>query len=81
VCHALRWKDEKHSGVEKRKENDKKISVEVLRHFPLKPRLQHFFMCSKRASEMRWHYEEHIEDGVKRQPADSKAWKKFGELH
>ena len=38
-------------------------------------------MCSKIAAEMRWHYEERIEDGVMRHPADSKASKNFDELH
>ena len=81
VCHASRWKDEKHSGEEKRKENGKKISVKGLFHFLLKPRLQRLFMCSKIAAEMRWHYEERIEDGVMRHLAYSKARKTFDELH
>jgi hypothetical protein len=34
-----------------------------LRHFPLIPRLQRLFMCSKTAKEMRWHEEERSKDG------------------
>ncbi|XP_020259681.1 uncharacterized protein LOC109836224 [Asparagus officinalis] len=33
------------------------------------------------ASDMRWHHERQVEDGVMRHPADSKAWKNFNELH
>ena len=80
VCHASRWKDEKHSREENRKENGKKFSVKVLRHFPLKPQLQRLFMCSKTASEMCWNYEECIKDRIMRHPTNSKAWKKFDEL-
>jgi len=38
-------------------------------------------MSSKTASEMVWHHKERIKDGIMRQPADSKAWKHFDELH
>ena len=81
LCHALRWRDDKHSGEEKRRENGKKIPVKILWHFPLKPRVQRLFMSSKTASEMVWHHKERIKDGIMRHPADSKAWKHFDELH
>ena len=81
LCHALRWRDDKHSGEEKRRANGKKIPAKILQHFPLKPRVQRLFMSSKTASEMVWHHKERIKDGIMRHPADSKAWKHFDELH
>ena len=54
----------------------KKVPQKVLRHFPLKPRLQRLFMSRHTSIDMRWHKEKRInEDGVLRHPADSEAWK------
>ncbi|RVW27633.1 hypothetical protein CK203_099152 [Vitis vinifera] len=54
----------------------KKIPQKVLRHFPLKSRLQRLFMSRHTTSDMRWHKEKRIsEEGVLRHPADSEAWK------
>ncbi|XP_020243280.1 uncharacterized protein LOC109821506 [Asparagus officinalis] len=80
-CGASRWKLDKHGKEIKRKSNGKKIPQKTLRYFPLKPRLQRLYMSSKTASDMRWHHERQVEDGVMRHPADSKAWKNFNELH
>ncbi|XP_020249180.1 uncharacterized protein LOC109826563 [Asparagus officinalis] len=80
-CGASRWKLDKHGKEIKRKANGKKIPQKTLRYFPLKPRLQRLYMSSKTASDMRWHHERQVEDGVMRHPADSKAWKNFNELH
>ncbi|RVX01357.1 hypothetical protein CK203_031234 [Vitis vinifera] len=53
-----------------------KIPQKVLRHFPLKSRLQRLFMSRHTTSDMRWHKEKRIsEEGVLRHPADSEAWK------
>ena len=30
---------------------------------------------------MTWHHDKHVDDGLLRHPADSKAWKNFDELH
>ncbi|WMV23690.1 hypothetical protein MTR67_017075 [Solanum verrucosum] len=38
-------------------------------------------MCSKTSSLMKWHHENKASDGIMRHPVDSKAWKKFDELH
>ncbi|XP_020271111.1 uncharacterized protein LOC109846297 [Asparagus officinalis] len=80
-CGASRWKLDKHGKEIKRKANGKKIPQKTLRYFPLKPRLQRLYMSSKTASDMRWHHERQVEDGVMRHPADSEAWKNFNELH
>ena len=54
----------------------KKVPHKVLRHFPLKPRLQRLFMSRLTSIDMRWHKEKRInEDGVLRHPADSEACK------
>lgn len=81
VCKAARWKQGKHSGETRTRENGKRIPQKVLRYFPLKPRLQRLFMCSKTASDMRWHNERQAEIGVLNHPSDGKAWQDFDENH
>ena len=61
--------------------NGNKIPKKILRHFPIIPRLQRLFMCSKTSSSMRWHEEERTKDGKLRHPADAEAWKCFDSLH
>ena len=38
-------------------------------------------MCSKIANLMRWHFDQCIDDGYLRHPADAHAWKDFDALH
>lgn len=33
------------------------------------------------ASDMRWHKEKCVDDGVLRHPSDAKAWKEFDKVH
>ncbi|CAN6676733.1 unnamed protein product [Malus baccata var. baccata] len=76
ICHTSRYKKfegQINNGVS----GDRKIPVQQVRYFPLKPRLQRLFMSSKTASLMKWHAEERINDGVLRHPADTPAWKAF----
>ncbi|XP_057250770.1 uncharacterized protein LOC130591463 [Beta vulgaris subsp. vulgaris] len=81
ICNASRWKQGKNSGEIRMKENGKRIPEKVLRYFPLKPRLQRLFMCSKTAHHMRWHHERSVKDGVIEHPADGKAWQHFDEKY
>ena len=54
----------------------KKIPQKVLRHFPLKSRLQRLFMSRHTTLDMTWHKEKQIsEEGVLMHSADSEAWK------
>ena len=54
----------------------KKFPHKLLRHFPLKPRLQRFFMSRYTLIDMRWYKEKRInEDSVLRHPANFEAWK------
>ncbi|KAL2345210.1 hypothetical protein Fmac_006495 [Flemingia macrophylla] len=69
-CKTSKWKDK-----------NKKQYAKILRYFPLKPRLQRLFMCSKTAESMRWHALEDNQDGLMRHPKDSEAWKTFDRLH
>ncbi|KAK6793985.1 hypothetical protein RDI58_007438 [Solanum bulbocastanum] len=80
ICGASRWKENKHSG-ETRFRKGKKTPHKILRYFPLKTRRQRLFMCSKTSYLMRWHHENKANTGIMRHPVDSKAWKKFDELH
>ncbi|XP_026410820.1 uncharacterized protein LOC113306051 [Papaver somniferum] len=66
ICGASRWKIV-------RPGKKKNTPWKILRHFPLKPRLQRLFMSSKTAKDMRWHKEEITNDRVMRHPADSIA--------
>ncbi|XP_058784764.1 uncharacterized protein LOC131659614 [Vicia villosa] len=83
ICEASRWKQNAATeGCESEQpKNDCRVPAKVLRHFPLIPRLQRLFMCSKTAESMRWHEEERSKDGKLRHPADGKAWNDFDELH
>nr|KYP44931.1 hypothetical protein KK1_033565 [Cajanus cajan] len=73
-CKKSRWKQKGTNGK-------KKLPAKVLRYFPLKPRLQRLFMCSKTAKSMRWHALNSNPDGLLRHPRDGKAWKYFDQFH
>ncbi|XXG46959.1 hypothetical protein AAC387_Pa02g1683 [Persea americana] len=60
---------------------ERKIPAKIVRHFPLKPRLQWLFMSDRTASLMRWHAEGRTNDGVLRHPADSKAWQSLDDQY
>lgn len=74
TCKAPRWKSEK-VGIDGKRVH--RVPMNVLRHFPLKRRLQRRFMSSKTAASHRWHSEGRTKDGLLRHPADSTAWKDF----
>ena len=57
------------------------VPAKVVWHFPLKPRLQRLYMCSKTAELIRWHDEERVKDDLLRHPADGEAWKHFDEQY
>lgn len=57
--------------------NGKKIPHKVLRYFPLTPRLRRLYMSRKIATDMRWHRDKRVDDGLLRHPADSEEWKDF----
>lgn len=69
VCEEPRYKLNDGKG--------KKIPHKILRYFPLTPRLQRLFMSSITCTDMRWHKEKRVDDGVLRHPADGEAWKDF----
>ncbi|XP_057426339.1 uncharacterized protein LOC130719747 [Lotus japonicus] len=78
-CGKSRWKPRKgKNGTIIRMKN---LPAKVLRYFPLKPRLQRLFRCSKTAKSMRWHALASNPDGLLRHPRDGEAWKKFDENH
>ncbi|XP_075088459.1 uncharacterized protein LOC142161728 [Nicotiana tabacum] len=72
-CSKSRWKSKDTGG--------KKVAHKVLRHFPIKPRLQRLYMAKETAKKMRWHKEQNIDNGVLQHPSDGMAWKSFDELH
>ncbi|XP_060200677.1 uncharacterized protein LOC132628944 [Lycium barbarum] len=82
-CHTSRWKPENesnkyHAPTTSKKQNKKrKKPAKILRYFPVKPRLQRLFMCSKIAEHMSWHVEDGNKDGTIRYPRDGEVWKRF----
>ncbi|XP_020866256.1 uncharacterized protein LOC110224501 [Arabidopsis lyrata subsp. lyrata] len=65
VCESSRWKTSTvvDETLDKKKKK-KQQAAKVLRYFPLKPRLQRFFMSSKTAKYMRWHADSEKKIGV-----------------
>ncbi|XP_068339217.1 uncharacterized protein [Pyrus communis] len=59
----------------------KKVAAKVMWYFPLKPRLQRFFMSKHMAEHMRWHATECPKDEFMRHPSDSPAWKHLDNLY
>ncbi|XP_050225269.1 uncharacterized protein LOC126674798 [Mercurialis annua] len=53
----------------------KKKPAEVLRYFPLIPRLKRLYASTKTSKNMLWHEEGRKKDGKLRHPADGAAWK------
>ncbi|XP_074297118.1 uncharacterized protein LOC141627797 [Silene latifolia] len=78
TCGTSRWKRVREQLTSTGRKKKKGIPANVLRYFPLKPRLKRLFMSKKTASYMRWHSEGRTkEDKVLRHPADSNAWQDF----
>ncbi|RDX89555.1 hypothetical protein CR513_28707, partial [Mucuna pruriens] len=63
----------KSRGKPKGTNGKKKLLVNFLCYFPLKPRLQRLFMCPKIATPIRWHVLNSNLDGLLRHPRDAKA--------
>lgn len=78
TCGTSRWKSEK-VGLDGKHVH--RVPIKVVRHFPLKRRLQRIFMSPKTASDARWHNECRMKDGFLRHPADSTAWRDFDFRH
>src|SRR4051812_19538574 len=78
ICKVSRWKSRAHSSRENQR---KKTPKKVRRHFSLIPRLQKLYAVELTTKDMRWHAEEHHDDGILRHPADSDAWKDFDKKH
>ncbi|XP_077228270.1 uncharacterized protein LOC143861220 [Tasmannia lanceolata] len=77
ICGASKWKTteghlEDHGTHSSSR--DSKVPAKILRHFPLKPRLQRLYMSTKTTSFMTWHNHNRTKDDILRHPADSTAW-------
>nr|XP_043639519.1 uncharacterized protein LOC122610612 [Erigeron canadensis] len=79
-CGASRWKVSQ-DNFESEPSPPKKKATNILRWFPLKPRLQRLFMSSKTASLMKWHHVDRVKDGKLRHPADTLVWKDFDQKY
>ena len=59
----------------------KKSATKVMWYFPLKARLQRFFMSKHTTEHMRWHATKCPKDEFMRHPSDSPAWKHLDNLY
>lgn len=82
VCKTSWWKEfAQVNGEFERPKHEYKVPAKILRYFPLIPRLQRLFMCSRTTEQIRWHEHERVKDGKLRHPVDGQAWKDFDRLH
>ncbi|XP_074359754.1 uncharacterized protein LOC141699836 [Apium graveolens] len=78
TCGVSRWvvKEKKGSGVNNEPEKlIHKVPTNVMRYFPLKPRLQRMLLCKEFSKIMTWHAVGRKNDGKLRHPTDGEAWK------
>ncbi|KAL4359106.1 hypothetical protein AHAS_Ahas08G0044200 [Arachis hypogaea] len=81
VCGTSRYTENSSDNSENQPhKKGRPIPAKTLRYFPIIPRLQRLFMCSKTAASLRWHDEERLKDGTLKHPADGLAWKNFDEM-
>ncbi|XP_074355859.1 uncharacterized protein LOC141695518 [Apium graveolens] len=83
TCGLSRW-----VIIEKSNTNDdeahkipRKVPANVMRYFPLRPRLQRLFMCKDYSKLMVWHALGRKKDGKLRHPTNAEAWKKMDALY
>ena len=77
-CGVSRWVIQEKKGSAVNDDSERiisKVPANVMRYFPLKPRLQRIFMCKEFSKLMTWHATGRVEDGKLRHPADALAWK------
>ena len=79
MCHTPRYK-QVNSQLDAHAIINRKIPIEVVRYFPLIPRLQRLFMSLKIASQMIWHADERVDDENVRNPDDYLSWKTFDDF-
>ena len=76
VCGKSRYKN-----TNTEDSSTKKIAPKVMWYFPLKARLQRFFMSKYTAEHMRWHTTECPKDKFMRHPSESPPWKHLDNLY
>ncbi|XP_077224998.1 uncharacterized protein LOC143858225 [Tasmannia lanceolata] len=84
MCGASRWKTTEWYSEDQGTHSSStypKVPAKILRHFPLKPRLQRLYMSTKTASFMTWHHDNRTKDDILRHPADSASWQTFDYIH
>ncbi|XP_052151771.1 uncharacterized protein LOC127770146, partial [Oryza glaberrima] len=76
VCKALQYKIRRDDpGEVDGQLTKKRISAKVMWYFPIIPRLRRLFRNKGNARMMRWHAEEHQQNGMLRHPADGSQWR------
>nr|KYP50097.1 hypothetical protein KK1_028172 [Cajanus cajan] len=70
-----------HSVLNACKKTSKFVPYKRIHYLPLIPRLQRLYASVRSAEHMRWHYENHREEGVLCHPSDLEAWKYFDKLY
>lgn len=81
VCGTPRWqvvnKDKSRQLPKSSILNKKGKPANVLRYFPLIPRLKRIYASKGTVEDMQWHYRVCSKDGKLRHPSDGLAWKSF----
>ncbi|XP_025621653.1 uncharacterized protein [Arachis hypogaea] len=81
VCGTSRYTENSSNNSENQpNKKGRSIPAKTLRYFPIIPRLQRLFMCSKMAASLRWHDEERVKDGTLKHPTNGLAWKNLDEM-
>lgn len=83
ICGASRWVIHEKKATAANNDPEPsihKVPANVMRYFPLKPRLQRLFMCKEYSKMMTWHAVGRKDDGKLRHPADGAAWKTMDAL-
>ena len=82
-CGVSRWvlPEKKGSDASHAGQVIRKVPANVMRYFPLKPRLQRFFMCKDYSKLMTWHDVGRQKDGKLRHPADAQSWKTMDAIY
>ncbi|XP_074374289.1 uncharacterized protein LOC141714684 [Apium graveolens] len=78
TCGVSRWVVLEKDGIIENNDPPKlfhKVAANVMRYFPLRPRLQRMFLCKDFFRLMRWHPLGRTKDGKLRHPTDALAWK------
>lgn len=84
ICGVSRWVIQEKKGSAHNNDPEKlvtKVPANVMRYFPLKPRLQRLFLSKESSKLNTWHAAGRTKDGKLRHPADAETWKTMDAMY